>query len=284
MKLSSALQPFWQICYGVPFAWRPTVRALWQTPALILQPAKVSQLFMAHLWTAFADPIDNGSQELKEDLITSNAYGVVLDLGAGQSSHRPSSIQSCIYLFTFLTGYGHTAKYLDRLKVTKYVALEPNAIMHPGIRRAAESAGFTEADGTLLVLGCGAEDISHIVDALGQPHGQSVDTIVSILTLCSIPRPEETLTALVHAVLKPGGTFVFNEHVLNHLEDVAWWQRFWTPVWKIFFDGCCLDRPTHLWVERMGVWAEGDVRGMGEEAGQDGDAIFFHKVGKFVKK
>ncbi|KZP22885.1 hypothetical protein FIBSPDRAFT_786565 [Athelia psychrophila] len=264
MRLSSALRPFWQICYGTSFAWRPTMRALWTTPALMLHPAKVSQLFMAHLWTAFADPIDDGSRELKEDLITTNAYGVVLDLGAG---------------------YGHTAKYLDRCRVTKYVALEPNAMMHQGIRTAAEAAGFTEADGTLLVLGCGAEDVSHIVDALGQPDGQSVDTIVSILTLCSIPRPEETLTALVREVLKPGGTFVFNEHVLNYLEDVAWWQRFWTPLWKIFLDGCCLDRPTHLWIERMGVWAEGGVRvGSEEEVGEDGDAIFFHKVGRFVKQ
>ncbi|KAF7986732.1 hypothetical protein HWV62_20290 [Athelia sp. TMB] len=255
MKFSSAMVPFWMIYAGTSAAWRPTLMALWHSPPLIFDPAKVSKLFMAHLWTAFADPIDEGSRELKESLITANAYGIVLDLGAG---------------------FGHTAKHLDRTKVTKYVALEPNVIMHPKIRKAAAAAGFNEADGTLLVLGCGAEDTSRIIEALGEVH--SVDTVVSFLTLCSIPRPQEALTALVREVLKSGGTFVFNEHVLNPLEDVAWWQRAWTPIWKRFLDGCHLDRPTHLWIQRMDMWAEGDVQESEEVEAQVADAIFYHKA------
>lgn len=56
--------------------------------------------------------------------------------------------------------------------------------MHPEIYKTAEAAGFTEADGSLLVLGCGAEETAAILAALGEPH--SIDTIVSVLTLCSI--------------------------------------------------------------------------------------------------
>ncbi len=42
-----------------------------------------------------------------------------------------------------------------------------------------------------------------------------VDTIVSILSLCSIPSPTRTLRALVHSVLAPGGQLLFREHVRN---------------------------------------------------------------------
>jgi hypothetical protein len=84
----------------------------------------------------------------------------------------------------------------------------------------------------------------------------------------------------VRDVLKPGGTLLFYKHVLSPRNDVVWWQRFWTPVWKVAFDVCRLDRPTHLRVERMGVWRVGDVWGKNEEPEE---SLFWHRVGKFVK-
>ena len=169
--------------------------------------------------------------------------------------------------------------YLDPTKVTKYIALEPNKLMHTEIRALAASKGFTEEAGTLLVVPYGAEDISLVLSALGGP--RSVDTLISILTLCSIPEPERTLAALVEDVLKPGGTFLFYEHVLSPREDVAWWQRFWTPLWKCAFDGCCLDRPTHVWIGKMDAWEEASVWGKPDEPEEH---LFWHRVGKFVKK
>lgn len=121
-------------------------------------------------------------------------------------------------------GHGHTVNYLDREKVTKYVALEPNPFMHAEIRKLAAAAGFTESAGTLLILPYGAEDTASILSALGQT--KSVDTLVSILALCSVSSPQRSIKALVEQVLKPGGHLLFYEHVLSHRDDVAWWQRF----------------------------------------------------------
>ena len=122
--------------------------------------------------------------------------------------------------------------------------------MHPHIRRAAEGVGFTEGDGTLVILSYGAEDTPSILRALGatQP---PVDTIVSILTLCSVPSPERTIRNIVRDVLKPGGQFLFYEHVLSNRQDVAWWQRAWAPLWAIPFGGCRLDRPVHSWIDGL---------------------------------
>jgi hypothetical protein len=67
--------------------------------------------------------------------------------------------------------------------------------------------------------------ISSVLAEFQKPN--SVNTLITILTLCSVPEPEQTLSALVRHVLEPGGSTLqspFSEHVLNLRNDVAWWQ------------------------------------------------------------
>ncbi|KAF8120284.1 hypothetical protein EV363DRAFT_130196 [Boletus edulis] len=242
---------------ALQLALTPTLRHIWATPSLIFHPTAISRIFMSYVWTAFGAGIDENNVQLKTSLITKNAYGVVLDLGAG---------------------HGHTAKYLDTTRVTKYVALEPNILMHDAIRRTADAAGFSEPSGTLLILACGAEDTTTILTSLGGY--QPVDTLVSVLTLCSVPDPQETIKSLTTEVLKPGGQLLFIEHVRNPLPNVAWWQSFWSPLWGLAFDGCRLDRPSHTWIQKVGGWASEELTGTD---GEDEEHLFWHRVGKFVK-
>jgi SAM-dependent methyltransferase len=171
-------------------------------------------------------------------------------------------------------GHGHAALYLDRTKVTQYIALEPNKRMHDHIRTTAHSMGFTESDESLLILSCGAQETAHI---------PTVDTIISIMVMCSIPDPQHTMGCLVQDVLKPGGVLLFYEHVLSPRADVAWWQALWsrTYIWGLAFDGCKLDRPTHLMVEGIGGWRETDVWGVD---GEDEENILCHRLGRFVRE
>lgn len=188
-----------------------------------------------------------------------------------------------VAIFILLPGHGHTVNYLDRTRVSKYIALEPNVLMHPHIRGAAHKAGYNESDGTLLILACGAEDTASISSSVHGP----IDTLISVLTLCTIPSPEASLTSLVRDVMGPGGQVLFYEHVESPRKDVAWWQKFWTPVWTVAFDGCRLDRPTHLWIgsikdeEGEGIWAERRVWG---KEGESEENLFWHQVGRFVKR
>ncbi|KAG6808784.1 hypothetical protein H0H92_002910 [Tricholoma furcatifolium] len=269
MKLSAAFSLFSDFKAALRVAFGPTVRDVVQLPSLIFRPSLLSRAFMAHVWVAFAAGTDEAGRPVKEQLIPKNAIGAVLDIGAG---------------------HGHTVKYLDRNSVSKYIALEPNTLMHPHIRAIANSAGFVESDGSLAILSCGAEDTSTIISQMGgKPY--PVDTIISILTLCSIPSPEQTLHALIRDVLKPGGKLLFYEHVLSPRPDVAWWQRFWTPIWRIPFDGCRLDRPTHQFAERMTTTTRnGEMVSMWDSYelwGKDGEPeehLFWHRVGCFVKR
>lgn len=151
--------------------------------------------------------------------------------------------------------------------------------MHAELRKTANAAGFTEEDQTLLILPYGAEDITRILAALEKPH--SIDTLVSVLTICIIPAPIVTIRELVDLVLKPGGQLLMYEHVLSERSDVAWWQKFWTPLWRVAFDGCCLDRPTHRWIQEMDVW---ETKALWGKEGEDEENLWWHQVGKFVKR
>ena len=167
--------------------------------------------------------------------------------------------------------------------------------MHPHIRARANEAGYHESDGTLIILSCGAEHTSTILSSLSLSRGASdsappVDTIISVLTLCTIPNPQDALKTLVRDVLKPGGQLLYYEHVLSPRADVAWWQRFWAPLWAILFDGCKMDRPSHLWIaglkrtregEEESVWREGNVWG---KEGEPEEHLFWHRVGRYVKR
>jgi len=257
MKLRSAFGILIDLTYAVRVAFIPTVRGISREPSLLFHPVSISRLFMSHVWSFFGNVTNENSREIKNGLLPENAYGVVLDIGAG---------------------YGHTINYLDNDKVTKYVALEPNTHMHEEIRRNANVAGFSEDSGTLLILPYGAEEVALITSALQGPH--TVDTMVSVLTLCTVPTPEKTIPALIDQILKPGGVLLYYEHVRNPLEDAAWWQRFWTPIWKVAFDGCCLDRPTDVILERLDVWEQKDIRGL---EGEDPEHLFLHSIGKLKK-
>lgn len=84
MKLSAALSILFDLKFGVQVSILPTLRAIWATPGLLLRPRAISRIIMAHIWRSdFGDGTDANAREVKERLITPNASGVVLDLGAG---------------------------------------------------------------------------------------------------------------------------------------------------------------------------------------------------------
>ncbi|KAG2363129.1 hypothetical protein BDR07DRAFT_1471408 [Suillus spraguei] len=206
----------------------PTILAIYHTPSLLLQPHELSHIFMFHVWKLFSDGVDGNARATKQKLITPHAYGVVLDIGAGESrSHisiTPSSYQNQDTGIPSTTSTTH---------------------MHAEIRRRASAAGYTESAGTLLILSCGVEQISTILSSLPTSLGHPpIDTLISILTICSIPSPQSTVSGLITEVVKPGGQVLFYEHCLSDRKDVRWWQEFWTPLWTVAFVGCCLDRPT----------------------------------------
>lgn len=88
----------------------------------------------------------------------------------------------------------------------------------------------------------------------------SFDAVVSTLVLCTVPEPEETIKE-IHRVLRPGGSFVFIEHVRSSDPASAKWQdRLETP-WRIFGNGCHCNRDTESLLRNGGFGLDGVQHG-----------------------
>ena len=92
----------------------------------------------------------------------------------------------------------------------------------------------------------------------------SVDTVVTAWTLCTIPGVTRALEEM-RRVLKPAGRLLFVEHGLSSDAPVRRWQHRLTPLWKKISGGCHLDRPIPELVRGAGFEIEemttGYVRG-----------------------
>jgi hypothetical protein len=85
MKLAAALSPLQYIREVVPPAVIPTIQAIIRSPSLLVRPTALSRLFFANVWISFGKGVNENSRAVKDILITPNAYGVVLDIGAGNT-------------------------------------------------------------------------------------------------------------------------------------------------------------------------------------------------------
>jgi ubiquinone/menaquinone biosynthesis C-methylase UbiE len=85
----------------------------------------------------------------------------------------------------------------------------------------------------------------------------SVDAVAASLVLCSVPNVEKTL-AEVKRVLRPGGRFVFIEHVAAEKGTFQRrMQKLIAPINRVLGDGCQLDRE---------IWRDIFAAGFGEVA------------------
>ena len=121
----------------------------------------------------------------------------------------------------------------------RWLGVEPNPFMYPHLKAAAARAGLQIDLRPGMAERLPADD-------------NSMDAVVSTLVLCSVRDPEGVLRE-VRRVLKPGGRFLFVEHVAappgTRLRRV---QTAIRPLWKIIGDGCHPDRETGPAIEQAG--------------------------------
>ncbi|MCI0710695.1 MAG: class I SAM-dependent methyltransferase [Chloroflexi bacterium] len=146
----------------------------------------------------------------------SNLSGTVLEIGAGTGANLeflPADIQ--------------------------YITIEPSLAMQEYLEAETARRGITADIRTGIAEEIPLED-------------QSVDYVISTLVLCSVQDVPDVV-AEIHRVLKPGGKYLFLEHVAA--PEKTWmrrWQNIATPAWKIIGDGCHLNRETWKAVEMAG--------------------------------
>ncbi|KAM0698632.1 hypothetical protein Q7P36_002099 [Cladosporium allicinum] len=197
--------------------------------------------WFARFWTWFGPRSREAAAAKVTPLIQNNARGVLLDIGPGSGQ----------WLFLF-------ARALNP-SITKIYGVEPNVGLHAELRANAVKAGLGDV---YEVIGCGAEELG----TKGGVQQGSVDTIVTVQCLCSIPGPERVIRDL-YPLLKPGGKWLVYEHVRTKFQNdfVGVWQRAINLIWPHFFNGCDICRPTDEWLLQAGKWDKVELRaGVGE--------------------
>ena len=145
--------------------------------------------------------------DLRRDMLA-QASGRVLEIGAGTGAnlpHYPSAVE-------------------------EIVCTEPEEPMAKRLRQRAE-----EVHVNARTVVAPAEELPFEDD--------SFDTAVAALVLCTVDDPARALDEL-NRVLKPGGRFIFMEHVRATDPGLAKWQDRLHPLWVRFGHGCHCNRPT----------------------------------------
>jgi ubiquinone/menaquinone biosynthesis C-methylase UbiE len=144
------------------------------------------------------------------------AQGRVLEIGVGSGLNLP----------------------FYRPAVREVIALEPAprliTMARSGARAAPTPVRFLEASAEAIPL-----------------DRDSVDTVVTTWTLCTVPRAATAL-AEMRRVLRPGGRLLFVEHGQAPEESVRRWQDRLTPAWRCIAGGCHLNRPIQTMIGDAG--------------------------------
>lgn len=187
---------------------------------------------MSWLFATIYDPFMKRSERAclgawRRELL-STLSGTVLEIGAGTGANL-----------------GFYPPSVDRLTLT-----DADEAMLKRLRRRHDAAR--------------AEIVHAQADAL--PFGdETFDAVVSTLVLCSVPDAARALNE-IKRVLRPGGAFVFLEHVAAELGSRRLrWQRRVTPLWSRVAGNCHLTRETEAEIVHSGLTLESatkeDMRG-----------------------
>jgi len=113
-------------------------------------------------------------------------------------------------------------------KVERVIGLDPSPKL---LAMAREAAGCSATPVELIE---GSAEAVPLED-------ESVDTVLTTWTLCSIPDASLALREM-RRVLRPGGRLLFVEHGRAPDPGVRLWQDRLTPIWRRFGGGCHLNR------------------------------------------
>jgi ubiquinone/menaquinone biosynthesis C-methylase UbiE len=166
-----------------------------------------------------------GLRETRREVLA-GAGGRTLDLGTGTGSNLP----------LFPSG------------VNELVLAEPDHHMNKVLRR---KLGETKRSNTELVQ-APAEELPF--------PDSSFDCVTCTMVLCTVPEPAAALAEAAR-VLKPGGRFLFLEHVRSEDPGFARRQDWLEKPWRFLADGCHCNRDSLATIEASPLTVESFKRG-----------------------
>ncbi|MGD8328423.1 MAG: class I SAM-dependent methyltransferase [Acidobacteriota bacterium] len=187
-------------------------------PRRLLEPPRKGpyKRFFAWLLSRLQTRYGDEIERRKRTLLAA-VHGTVVEIGAGAGANLRLYPQA----------------------VDLLLLIEPNAHLRPYLRREASRQGRS------VEVRSGTAEHMEVAD-------EFADFVVSTLVLCSVDDLRATLDEVLR-VLKPGGVFVFVEHVAAPRgTPLRRWQRRLRRFWRMIGDGCTLDREIWAGIEEAG--------------------------------
>ncbi|TVY23576.1 Methyltransferase-like protein [Lachnellula hyalina] len=151
-------------------------------------------------------------------------------------------------------GPGNQIQRYDPSLVKFIYAIDPNPHYEDAITAKVKKLDLQDK---YKFLACGVEE-SEILRKEGIEEG-SMDTVLSIQVLCAVGDVKSVMRE-VWKLLKPGGSFIFWEHVKNKDTITAITQTCLNPAWSAFV-GCCMNRDIKADILAAGEWENpGDIK------------------------
>ncbi|CAF9936152.1 hypothetical protein IMSHALPRED_010478 [Imshaugia aleurites] len=238
-------------------------------PKDVFSPRKLSERVFGKLWLRIGNPCHTvlgprppsvqhdeiATVELETDVpdLVAKAYGTVLEIGPGSGNQLP--------------------RY-DISKIDRVYGVEPNVDLHDALRRSVKKHGLSDV---YTIVPCGVEDLEKLREF--DISSGSVDTVLSVQVLCSVPAPGEMVKEL-YRLLRPRGQMIVYEHVksedyLSHLVQLVY-----NLVWPYALGNCHLNRPTEKYLLEAGSWSTIELETPKEE---DAWTVLPRVSGRLVK-
>lgn len=164
----------------------------------------------AAVYDRMTAPLEAAGLAERRQRLLSTARGRVLEIGAGT---------------------GHNLEHYPLARRVESLTLsEPDGAMRRHLEAHLARSARLPFPVDVLPVG---------IDGITAADG-SYDTVVSTLTLCTVPDLDRALRR-IHALLAPGGELLYLEHV-RVAGARGLFQHAATPVWKRMMAGCHLDR------------------------------------------
>jgi SAM-dependent methyltransferase len=160
----------------------------------LFSPSKFKDAWFANFWGVVGANVRQGAG-IRAGPLIAQAHGVVLDIGPGS---------------------GEWLKVFDKSKVSRILGVEPNRDHHAALTRRIHEAGL---DGIYEIVPVGVEDLGERWVKRGE-----VDTVCTILCLCSVDEPKKMIDEL-YGYIKEGGEWIVFEHVKTFE------HQGWGPKW-----------------------------------------------------
>ncbi|HEX3911378.1 MAG TPA: class I SAM-dependent methyltransferase [Solirubrobacteraceae bacterium] len=193
-----------------------TMQTTTQIPADLSHATTLWARTSARIYDPFLWLSERRGLRARRGELLANARGLTLEIGSGTGLSLP-----------------HYPRQLDRL-----VLAEPDPAMRARLERQAKrlrpEASVIDAPAERLPFADG-----------------TVDTVVSMLVLCTVDAPELALREIAR-VLAPDGQLLFIEHIRAASRVRAFLQERLAAPWRTFANGCRCDQETVMMMAACG--------------------------------